>query len=44
MDWTSVGKLVKSRNYVVALETSGRLPDREEAAIRSRDVLLKQWD
>ena len=44
IDWTSVGKLVKSRNYVVALETSGRLPDREEAAIRSRDVLLKQWD
>ncbi len=44
LKWDSVGKLVASNGYVVALETSGRLPDREEAAVRSRDLLKGLWD
>jgi sugar phosphate isomerase/epimerase len=43
IDWTTVGEFVKTRNFVVALETSARLSDREDAAIRSRDVLRSTW-
>jgi sugar phosphate isomerase/epimerase len=43
IDWNSTGELVKRGGHVVALETSGRLADREEAVIRSRDVLQKLW-
>jgi sugar phosphate isomerase/epimerase len=44
LKWDSVGELVGRNGHVVALETSGRLPDREDAAVRSRDVLRGLWD
>jgi sugar phosphate isomerase/epimerase len=47
INWTSVGELVKSRlkskPFIVAMETSGRSDDREDQALRSRDVLRGLW-
>jgi sugar phosphate isomerase/epimerase len=42
--WDSVGELVGGREFLVVLETSGRDPDREGMALRSRDLLQKQWN
>ncbi|MBT3942449.1 MAG: sugar phosphate isomerase/epimerase [Chloroflexi bacterium] len=44
LDFQSVGEFVKPNGFVVALETSGRLADREDAVVRSRDVLRGLWD
>jgi hypothetical protein len=35
---------VRPNDFVVALETSGRLVDREDAVERSRDVLRALWE
>lgn len=43
VDWTSVGELAKSRDFVVVIETSARSDDREGMARRSRDVLQRLW-
>ena len=43
LDFRSVGEYVRSRGFVVALETSGRLVDREDAVVRSRNVLRGLW-
>lgn len=43
LDWGSVGDLVKPNGFIVAVETSGRLPDREDAVVRSRDLLRQLW-
>ena len=44
LDFRSVGELVKSNEFVVALETSARLADPGAAVMRSRDLLQKLWD
>jgi sugar phosphate isomerase/epimerase len=44
IDFRSVGEFVRPNGFVVALETSGRLVDREDAVERSRDVLRALWD
>ena len=41
--WDSVGELVGDREFLVVLETSGRDEDREDMAVRSRDLLQNQW-
>lgn len=43
LDFRSVGEFVRPNGFVVALETSGRLVDREDAVERSRDVLRALW-
>ncbi len=43
LDFRSVGEFVRPNGFVVALETSGRLVDREAAVVRSRDVLRGLW-
>ena len=43
LDVRSVGEFVRPKGFVVALETSGRLVDREDAVERSRDVLRELW-
>lgn len=43
LDFRSVGEFARSNGFVVALETSGRLVDREDAVVRSRDVLRGVW-
>jgi sugar phosphate isomerase/epimerase len=43
LDFHSVGEFVRPNGFVVALETSGRLVDREDAVVRSRDVLRGLW-
>jgi sugar phosphate isomerase/epimerase len=43
LDFRSVGEFVRPKGFVVALETSGRLVDREDAVERSRDVLRELW-
>jgi sugar phosphate isomerase/epimerase len=43
LDFRSVGEFVRPNGFVVALETSGRLVDREDAVERSRDVLRELW-
>ena len=44
IDFGPVGDLVKTKPFVVALETSGRVPDHKEAVVRSRDLLQGMWD
>ena len=44
LDFHSVGEFVRPNGFVVALETSGRLVDREHAVVRSRDVLRDLWE
>jgi sugar phosphate isomerase/epimerase len=44
LDFRSVGDLIRSGSFVATLETSGRLPDCEDAVVRSRDVLKALWD
>ena len=41
--WDSVGELVGDREFLVVIETSGHDDDREDMAVRSRDLLLNQW-
>ena len=43
LDFRSVGEFVRPNGFIVALETSGRLVDREDAVVRSRDVLRGLW-
>lgn len=44
LDFGSVGDLVRSNGFIVALETSMRLADPEAAVVRSRDLLRALWD
>lgn len=40
----SVGEFVGENEFVVGLETWGRDSDREGTALRSQDLLNKQWN
>jgi sugar phosphate isomerase/epimerase len=42
--WNSVGEFVRGNEFIVVVETSGRDSDREGMALRSRDLLQKQWN
>ncbi len=44
LGWEAVGELADANDFLIVIETSGRDPDREGIALRSRDVLRKQWD
>ncbi len=44
IDWESVGELVNSKPFIVALETSARIVDNKDAVVRSRDLLQTLWD
>lgn len=44
LGWDAVGSLAGVNDFLVVVETSGRDPDREGIALRSREVLRDLWD
>ena len=44
LNWQSVGDLAMKNDFAVVIETSGRDPNRESIALRSRDYLTKIWE